>query len=243
MGKNETDKVSRALTMARERGRIPWSWIVEDARTIKGWNVWQNPSEYADAVMASYARDWWADQPERVIVVSEKGTVGGMVQPVLAAYRAEFLVLKGFGSATSVKKLAVASESDDRPLTIIYIGDHDPSGRYMSDVDLPERLERYGGTAALVRVAVLPEQVKNHAFRFSAHDKAKDARYRWFVDAHGEDCYELDTLNPNTLRDLVEGAIVDRLDWSRWNTAQAEEVGERAAIRENLKTLKEMQWL
>jgi len=69
-----------------------------------------------------------------------------------------------------------------------------------------------GGEAELVRLAVTPEQVTTPEFFFSAHEKAKDARYRWFVETHGEVCCELDTLDPNALRDLVEGAITDRID-------------------------------
>lgn len=243
MDKNETDKVSRALTAGRERGLIPWEWIVDETREIKGWNVWRNPAEYADAVMSSYSRDWWSEQPQRLLVVSEKATVRGMLRPVLTDYRAEFLVLHGFGSATTTHMLAELSTADPRPLTLLYVGDFDPSGRWMSDEDIPERLRRYGGQAELVRLAVTPQQVAAPEFFFSAHDKAKDARYRWFVETHGETCCELDALDPNTLRDLVEGAITDRIDWDRWHEARADESGERETIRQSMQTLKEMQWL
>ncbi|MDQ3227520.1 MAG: hypothetical protein M3Q50_12915 [Chloroflexota bacterium] len=244
MGKNETDKVSRALTTARERGLIPWEWIVDETREITGWRVWSNPGEYAEEVMNNYYRDWWVDQPERILVISEKGTVGGTLRPILQEYRVKFLIFHGFGSATALNDLARMSQEDDRPLTLLYVGDHDPSGRHMSDIDIPERLDRYGGEAKLIRLAVTPEHIAHFDLStFPARDKAKDARYRWFVHTHGETCCELDALDPNVLRDLIEGAITDRIAWDRWHAAQADENGERATIRENLKTLKEMQWL
>ena len=52
--------------------------------------------------------------------------------------------------------LAELSVSDPRPLTLLYVGDPDPSGRHMSDADIPGRLERYLGDANLVRLAVTP---------------------------------------------------------------------------------------
>jgi hypothetical protein len=156
----------------------------------------------------------------------------------------QFLILHGFGSATALNHLAEMSVDDDRPLTLLYVGDHDPSGRHMSDVDIPERLDRYGGAADLIRLAVTPNQIRDLDLpTFSAYDKAKDARYRWFLETHGDVCCELDALDPNTLRDLVEGAITDRIDRERWHEAQADESGERAAIRDSMKLLKEMEWL
>jgi hypothetical protein len=244
MGKNETDKVSKALTTAREKGMIPWDWIVDDTRQIASWRMWSNPAEYADEVMSSYARDWWAEQPQRLLVISEKGTVSGMLRPVLEEYRVKSLVHHGFSSATAMNTLARVSRVDPRPLTLLYVGDHDPSGRHMSDVDVPKRLADYGGRADLIRLAVTPEQIAEHGLpTFPADDKRKDARHDWFVTEHGEACCELDALDPNTLRDLVEGAIAERINWERWHEAQADEVGERAAIRQSMQTLKEMQWL
>ena len=109
----------------------------------------------------------------------------------------------------------------------------------MSDVDIPERLTRYGGEAELIRLAVTPEQVAAHTPEtFSAHDKAKDARYRWFLNAHGERCCELDALDPNILRDLLTDAITARIDQERWERAQMVERVEAVNIHEFLTTWK-----
>ena len=35
MAKNETNRVSKQLTDAREEGEIPWEWIVDDTRAPK----------------------------------------------------------------------------------------------------------------------------------------------------------------------------------------------------------------
>ncbi|MDQ3692009.1 MAG: hypothetical protein M3464_00050, partial [Chloroflexota bacterium] len=235
MSKGETDKVSRALTLARERGWIAWEWIVDETRHVEQRPSWNDPTAFMEVVKRSYRKDWWEDQPARLLVVSEKATIGGVLRPVLHAYGVGFLVLHGFGSATALNNLADFSLEDDRPLSLLYVGDHDPSGRYMSDVDIPERLDRYGGAAALTRLAVTPVQIAAFALpTFAAATKSKDARYRWFLDEHGATCCELDALNPNVLRRTVEVAIGDVIDWPRWRRAETVEQAELRSLADFL---------
>ena len=229
MEKGQTDKISRALTIARERGMIPWEWIVDETRQVERPPSWRDPGRFMQDVKDAYRKDWWSDQPQRLLVISEKATVGGTLRPVLREYGVGFLVFHGFGSATAMNDLADLSLADRRPLTLLYVGDHDPSGRHMSDVDIPDRLERYGGDADLLRLAVTPEQIRTYDLpTFFADSKKKDARYGWFVDRYGQTCCELDALDPNVLRTVVENAIVNRIDDELW--ARAEMV-QRAELR------------
>ena len=92
----------------------------------------------------SYRRDFWDQQPVRVQTWSEKGTVRGVLNKVLRKYAVDFQVMHGFSGATTVCGLAQDGD-DGRPLVALYVGDYDPSGLFMSECDLPERLERYGG--------------------------------------------------------------------------------------------------
>ena len=64
-------------------------------------------------------------------------------RPVLDEYAVGFRVMHGFSSATSVYD--VAQDDDGRPLIVLYVGDYDPSGMFMSEADLPDRLAEYGG--------------------------------------------------------------------------------------------------
>ena len=87
---------------------------------------------------------------------SEKGTVRGVLAPVLDEYGVGFRVMHGFSSATTVHD--VAQDDDGRPLIVLYVGDYDPSGMYMSEHDLPDRLEKYGGDhVQLKRIALTAE--------------------------------------------------------------------------------------
>jgi len=235
MVKNETDKVSTRLTIARESGVLPWEWIVDPTRPIEQEANGNDPDDFLDSVIPQYRKDYWRSQPERLLVISEKATVAGIVAPVLEQYGVGFTIMHGFGSATAVKGLAKLSASDSRPLTLIYIGDHDPSGAYMSEVDLPERLARYDGASELVRVAVLPAHLAAYGLpTFPVASKQGDSRHNWFVRTHGRVCAELDAMDPRILRGLLEREIAWRIDGEAWDLAVSTEVAEEVSLRDVL---------
>jgi hypothetical protein len=217
MALNDVRRVYRLLKEARERGLIPWRWIVDETRDLEKVPAWDNPEDFADAAASAYRRDFWSQQPKRVELWSEKGTIRGVLEPVLDRYAIGFRVLHGFSSATVIHD--VAADRDRRPLTALYVGDFDPSGLYMSERDLPDRLKEYGGNhITVLRIALKREQLRRLP-SFPASDKRKDPRYRWFVANHGDRCWEIDALDPNRLRDRVERhikkGIVDRDAWDR----------------------------
>src|SRR5262249_38426190 len=164
-----------------------------ETRSLERVPTWDSPEQYARCVARSYRLDFWNDQPARVEVWSEKGTIRGVLQPVLDEYGVGFRVMHGFASATAVYD--VAQDDDGRPLVVLYVGDYDPSGMYMSERDLPNRLEKYdGGHVELRRVALKREHTSG-LLSFPATEKKKDKRYKWFVQNYGKRCWELDALD------------------------------------------------
>lgn len=232
MSKGETGKVSKQLTWAREEGVIPWAWIVDETRAPESIAQWNNPEEVIRAACAQYRKDYWQAQANRVEVWSEKGTVRGTLAPVLDKYGVTFRVMHGYGSATVLHDIAEETAANDKPLTVLYVGDWDPSGMNMSEHDLPERLDRYGGRATIVRVALDQFDVGGLP-SFDAETKRGDSRYRWFVDNHGPRFWELDALSPVILRKRVEDRILGLLNIDAWNHA----IGIEAAERESMKTV------
>ena len=231
MSKNSTNRVSVQLRDARERGVLPWTWIVDETRDVECVNAWEDPAAYVETVKRCYRRDRWANQPCRIEVWSEKGTVRGTLAPVLHEYGVPFRVMHGYGSATTVHDVAVDSAERDKPTVALYAGDWDCSGLHMSDADLPSRIARYGGQIEIVRVALTWEHVTlGDLPHFSVEDKRTDARYDWFVTYHGRTCWELDALRPDVLRRAVEAAIISRLDLPSWDQAGQAEEAERESL-------------
>ena len=231
MAKRCTDRVSKQLVYAREAGGIPWEWIVDETRAVERVSTWETPQEFVETALSAYRKDWWAAQPVRIEVWSEKGTVRGTLAPVLQAYAVPFRGLHGFGSATVVHGVSVESRADPRPLMGLYVGDWDPSGLCMSERDLPDRLTRYGGAVELRRIALTTVDVSaTYLPSFEAATKRGDARYGWFVERYGTQCWELDALNPVTLRERVETAIVGEIDRETWTRYKRVEGAERDSL-------------
>jgi hypothetical protein len=236
-----TQKISRLLTQAREEGLIPWEWIVDDSRRMEGDTRFKDLREYATNIAAWYRRDFWAHQPRRVIVISEKATVAGILRPVLDEYGLPFLAVHGFNSATKMHELVEEIADDKRQTVLLYVGDYDPSGLWMSVQDLPNRLADYGAGVdgddyTFRRVALTSVDVQSgNLTPFDAETKKKDPRYRWFVSHYGDKAWELDAMDPNELRDRVREEIehyINAADWEQHHTVEA-------AQRESVKTIAE----
>jgi hypothetical protein len=229
MSKADMQRVYRLLKEARERGVIPWKWIVDESRELEKVSAWDDPEEYTRTVIRSYRRDYWSQQPVRVEVWSEKGTIRGVLEPVLDEYGVGFRVMHGFGSATEIH--GVADDDDGRTLIVFYVGDWDPSGLCMSEHDLPERLSRYEGDhMALTRIALTRDHLDGLP-SFPAADKRKDPRYKWFAEHFGDRCWELDALDPNELRACVEQAILGAIEPEAWERCKLVERAEQQSLR------------
>jgi hypothetical protein len=187
---------------------------------------------YLRAIKLSYRRDSWADQPDRIEIWSEKGTVRGTIAPVLETYGVTFRVLHGFSSATVIHDVAMETV-DAKPLTIFYIGDWDPSGMTMSERDLPDRLARYGAEdVTFERIALVKAQTLKlgQGPSFPAADKSNDKNYRWFLAHYGARCWELDAMSPVDLRAVVEAAIRERIEVEAWNRCALVQAAEEESI-------------
>jgi hypothetical protein len=240
MSKNDMQRVYRLLKEAREEGLIPWDWIVDETRSLEKVATWNDAAAYMRATARDYRRDFWQQQPERVEVWSEKGTVRGLLQPVLDEYAVGFNVMHGFGSATILND---TSQSDDEhPLMILYVGDYDPSGLYMSERDIPERLIRYGGRyVSIRRIALLRDDCTLLGRRpaFNVKDKIKDPRTPWFRKTYGQLCWELDAMDPNDLRSRVEDEINEHIEPVAWERCRVVDVAERESMRSFLNNWKD----
>jgi hypothetical protein len=252
MEKKWTRKVSTLCVIAREEKRMPFGWITDATRTEQGVPTWTNPVAYAKFVQCFYRRNKWLNQPTHVSVWSEKATIEGTIRPVLEKYEAPFQVLHGWSGATPVWDTARANLVRKQDTLILYIGDYDPSGMYMSEVDLPQRLARYSSAdpsnknidlewarRGLAEIRLKIRRIaltKAHtvalgaATRFPASDKKDDTRYDWFIENHGHWCWELDALSPKLLRDRLEQAIMSELDRTAWSRYGRVEEAEREAI-------------
>jgi hypothetical protein len=229
MSRRDMKPVYRLLLKAREEDIIPWEWIVDETRQLEKVSAWDDPAEFVRTVSQAYRRDFWTRQPSRVEVWSEKGTVRGLLDPTLDEYGVGFRVLHGFSGATTVN--GVAQDQDGRELVILYCGDFDPSGMWMSEEDLPNRFEKYGGDHVAIERIALTRDDCTALPSFPASDKKKDSRHDWFVRNFGKTCWELDAMDPNDLRAKVDEAIRGHIEWEQWGRDDIINRAEQRSLR------------
>ncbi len=233
MATNETGRVSRVMTDMRESGALDWTQIVDGSRAVERVSAWRDPSSIINAAVRGYRRNYWQDQPYLVEVWSEKSTVQGVLAPVLNEFGVTFRVMKGFGSFTAVRQAAEDSLriDDGQQGVVLYLGDRDPSGMFMSEVDLPARLDRYDSEWTFERIAVQEFDTPGMP-SFDVASKTSDNRASWYLDRYGSRCYELDAMNPNDLRERVTEQIETYLDLPAWERSKDVERAEVVSMHE-----------
>ena len=213
---------------------VPWGWIVDDTREPERINAWENPDAFIRTVQRSYRRDYWADQPERVEIVTEKSAVKGTLAPVLDEYGVPHRPWHGYVSATKAYELAGEIQASQQHVLLLYLGDWDPSGLDMSERDAPECLVEYGGGDGFTfqRIALTEALIREHDLPgFDVDTKQKDGRYQWYRSRHGARAWELDALRPNVLRDVVEAEIRQHIWWAAWEHSRLIEQAETDSLQ------------
>ena len=202
-----TGKMGGLITRARKDGTIPWDWISDESRPRREPFVVEDHGGLVASMSAVPDFDPWPSQGIRVEAWSEK-SVGGTLAPVLDAYLVPFQVHHGFTSTTVLQETARATKRDPRKLVILYVGDHDPTGLFISEADIPKRLLELGASNFEVRrLAIIGKDLKALA-EFKDPIKKADTRASWYQKTTGlKDGVELEAMSSNVLRERVEAAV------------------------------------
>jgi hypothetical protein len=232
------DKVQRALRNAREAGEMPWEAVDDSLRKLQNTHHgYRDLSHFLGRVKHMYRRDKWQSQPRQIEVWAEKDTIRGTIEPVVNRYDCEWQINRGYGSLTALFKAAERIAA--RPTTILYIGDHDPSGCHMwqEAIDwIRDRLHPYASQSNLLteRIAVTDEDW--HVLpRLPIN--VKDSRAKDYARRFGPEVVEVEALPPEALQERLDAAIVRHLDVDAWNNEVAIEDAEDEQLADLAKRL------
>lgn len=219
---------------ARLAGLLDWSRIVDLTRELRGLSHWTHPESIIHSAASSYRIDKWSTQKHRVEVWVEKDALRNVVERACNALDVPFFVCRGYTSQSEMwgaaQRLAGYRNSISKKQTpvIIHLGDHDPSGVDMTR-DIRDRLALFGTLIEIRRVALNMDQVEQYNPPPNPA-KATDARFTDYVAAHGDECWELDALNPQTLSGIIEREVSHFIDGDAWQAAEREERGDRDTL-------------
>src|SRR5262245_5342375 len=231
------DNFGELINNAKLAGLIDWAAIEDRRRNLLGPSHWDGPAEAIEAIADQYARDKWEGQKYRPELFIEKEALLGIVERVALANDLQFMACCGYNSGSEMYNAAQrARERRKRgqETIIVYAGDHDPSGLDMSENDMPTRFETFlrkydQPPIKVLRIALNLDQVEqyNPPPNFA---KETDARYPAYRKKYGDQCWEVDALNPDTLIALYQADIDDLKDDDLYAEMEAREDDERKLL-------------
>ena len=217
---------------ARLGGLIDWNHIEDRTRSREGGDSgWSGPDAAVRTIANAYGITHWDEQPEYVEVWVEKEALADVISRPCGRWDVSYLACKGYLSQSEMHEAAlrlIREERDwERRTTIIYLGDHDPSGIDMSR-DIQDRLAMFGSKAFVDRIALNMDQITDDLPPAPA--KITDSRAEAYIERFGTDSWELDALEPADLDARVEAAILERLDQELYQERIDQEERERRIL-------------
>lgn len=224
--------LGRLLSEARLAGLVDWEAIEDRGRVPTIWNEWANVEDRMEQALRAFRLPRWDDQPAYVELWVEKQALAGVLEPVAARWHMPLMVNKGYSSQSAMWQAAqrFLDKGDGKDTVLLYLGDHDPSGEDMVR-DIRDRMETFGVYDLDVRkVALTMDQVEEYNPPPNPA-KMTDSRAGGYVAKHGDESWEVDALDPDTLVRLITGHVEELVDQDRMDAVKERERTEVARMR------------
>lgn len=249
------NSLSSQLVKAREAGEVDAYRIVDRSRRIDDIS-YDSPEDFLKACRYSLENRWlmrmWDSQPVYVEVWVEKDALSGVLADAVRDFNTIVAPSRGYSSYSYLRDAANRIERYchkgdslearrydlyDKEALILHFADHDPSGLDMSR-DLEGRLARYCSAEIKVkRIALTFDQVQKHDL-IPNPAKLADPRSPDYIARYGNECWELDAIDPPELIRLAQEAIEEEIaEPDAWEEVKEEEAEAKDKLREKLKEL------
>lgn len=244
-------RLGSIINDARYAGMFDWSWLTDRTRNATGGDSGYTPGHPEEVIDPAYYHvTQWEGQPQRVEVWVEKDALVDVIQQGARGLRAITFSCRGYTSASEIWAAAQRIERYLRApgvehVTILHLGDHDPSGIDMTR-DITDRLAEFISydMGALMgedydfhikRIALNWDQIEQYSPPPNPA-KETDSRFAAYADQFGEESWELDALEPNVLVNLIRSNIRPLIDAEKWEARSqitAEGQATLQAVRDN----------
>jgi len=208
--RSEYQKLSNALVRARQEGIIPWEWVEDRGRQPRAISMWRDLPDFIDTVKVAYRKDVWDSQPVYIEVWLEKDALSGVFIDVTREYGVTLIVGRGYNSWSAYKDASIRFCDIDKPITLLYFGDFDPSGEDILRA-LEDSLEFFGTSPEIIKVALTHDDITRYDLP-PDFTKKTDSRSKNFIEEHGDIAVELDALPVKILQQKIRDSIEDHID-------------------------------
>jgi hypothetical protein len=226
-------RMSRILSDARIAGLLPWECMEDRSRSLLSSGGWPDRRSFVadelEKFLVGYRRDLLQSQDIRLEVWIEKDALSSIVHRAAFPLCVPVVVAKGFSSTTYVNECRDRIERDERPTTVLYYGDFDPSGWAMPEAMDRKLVDQLGvdrEQLTIKRCALLPEQIAAYELPEDPEAmKPLDPRTKQFKRKFGDHIspVELDALPPDVLQTLVRESIEAEIDLQEFRLQRAAE--------------------
>lgn len=207
------NKLGTIISKGRLSGLIDWAAIEDRTRTPKENSHWDSPADIIEACAQSYRINTRATQDEYVEVWVEKEALAGVIERTARDLDVLSFACRGYVSQTAMWEAArriLIQEDLGKTITILHLGDHDPSGIDMTR-DIQDRLNMFGTEVNVDRIALNMPQIENYNPPPNPA-KLTDSRCGGYMVAYGDQSWELDALEPRVLDRLIRDEVENLTD-------------------------------
>jgi hypothetical protein len=220
-------KVQTDLTVMRRSGDLPYGWLADNTRWQRKPRTFDSVEEAITETARLYRKNLWSQNEDYVEIWLEKDALAGVIWPITSKFDVPLMVARGYASLSFLHDAAESITEIDKPTFIYHLGDFDPSGVNAGE-KIEETLRELAPDADIYfdRIAVTPEQIRKWNLP-TRPTKATDSRAKGF----GEISVELDAVEPDTLRLLVEDTLEVHLPQDQYAILKVAEESERSIMR------------
>lgn len=227
-------RLGEIMNKARLAGLLDWDFIEDRTRWLHQITAYRDPEHFIDAVIGQYAENLWRNNTVYCEVWVEKDALSGVVARVCNEWRVPYFPCRGYGSQSEIyaagKRLAEMQDGVHEAIMIFHLGDHDPSGIDMSR-DNRERLEMFARRKiGFKRIALNMDQIEEYD---PPENPAKetDSRFNGYQERFGDSSWELDSMSPEVIHEIIERHILSVLDKDEFESLRERESDNRDQLQ------------
>lgn len=215
------------ITKARNNGLMSWTAIEDRGRNLCGlFGHEEEAREVVKNIESLLSLDHWERQEFYIEVWVEKDALGNVISRACETRECPYLATKGYLSASEAWRAGrrfKRQREAGKGCVMIHLGDHDPEGIDMTR-DNRDRLFKYSDfkDVEVRRIALNMDQIEEHEPPPN-YAKASSSRFDGYVAKYGEECWELDALEPSFIVELIETEIEKFIDTAAWEDCDKEE--------------------
>jgi len=236
------DWLKAVVSDGRLAGLIDWNSIVDRTRQHEKNSHWDSPAEIIASAAEGYGIDTRVDQDLYIEVWVEKDALISVIERACQPLDVGYFSCRGYVSQSAMWRAAcrITKQIDRtyyesemmglRNAVVLHLGDHDPSGINMTE-DIQNRLDMFGAMVNVVRIALNKEQVEKYQPPPNPV-KQTDSRSGDYEIEYGDECWELDALDPRVITKLIEKHVQQRTDQFKRDALIEKQEADREKLQE-----------